>query len=266
MQHINHYFDICPAFTDIGPQKAVIFREHLSNSLKSTQEWCLLKIPRGNNAEPHTNVHSKVNPTKFRQEHRTNCNSCEVQTSTEKSNDVAFAARQQPKALRLSAVRYDSVWKLPGEVKLFISMERCVGGQLTVLPAHSAVVWATNCTSRKTLCNHHAIVYSGRVTTATGFRDWAEEPALVWGRKSVADNPVWPCVRVFVFRYEFCQDVQMEFFISQTLIKWNNNDTATDTSFYLAKVCLSYSAMYSHSPYQKWSFHGENKRNVTETS
>lgn len=105
--------------------------------------------------------------------------------------DVAFVAGQQPQALWRSAVRYDLVWKLPGEAKLFISMERSVGGWFGVLPAHSAVVWATNCTSRKTLCNHPAIVYSRRVTTATGFRDWAEEPALVGGRKSVVDNSGW---------------------------------------------------------------------------
>lgn len=109
-------------------------------------------------------------------------------------NDGAFAAGQQSQPPRLSgsAIRYDSVWKLPGEAKLFISMEQSVGGHLRVLPAHSAVVWATNCTGRKTLCNHHAIVYSGRVTTATGFREteqrnqhWLEE-----GR-AVVDNPGW---------------------------------------------------------------------------
>lgn len=115
-----------------------------------------------------------------------------VQFNQRSQKDAGFTAGQQPRAPRLSAVRYDSVWKLPGEAKLFISMERSVGGQLRVLPAHSAVVWATNCTGRKTLCNHHAIVYSGRVTTATGFRAWAEEPALVGGRKSVVDNPGWP--------------------------------------------------------------------------
>lgn len=37
--------------------------------------------------------------------------------------------------------------KTPGEARLFIS----VGGRRGVLPAHSAVVWATNCTGRKNI-------------------------------------------------------------------------------------------------------------------
>ena len=136
--------------------------------------------------------HSKLRPIKFRWEHQTNHFRMRFDPWQRSQKDGAFAAGHQPQALRLSAVRYDSVWKLPGEAKLFISTERSVGGCLRVLPAHSAVVWATNCTSRKTLCNHHAIVYSGRVTTATGFRDWAEELVLVGGRKSVVDSPYWP--------------------------------------------------------------------------
>lgn len=49
-----------------------------------------------------------------------------------------------------------------------------------MLPAHSAVVWATNCTGKKTLCNRSAIVYSGKVTTATGFRALAEWEGREW--------------------------------------------------------------------------------------
>lgn len=37
--------------------------------------------------------------------------------------------------------------KLPSESKLFDSMEGSVGGRFGVLPAHSAVVWATSCTT-----------------------------------------------------------------------------------------------------------------------
>lgn len=41
--------------------------------------------------------------------------------------------------------------KTPGEARLFISTEPSVGGRRGVLPAHSAVVWATNCTGRKNI-------------------------------------------------------------------------------------------------------------------
>lgn len=48
---------------------------------------------------------------------------------------------------RLRGVRV----KTPGEARLFISTEPSVGGRRGVLPAHSAVVWATNCTGRKNI-------------------------------------------------------------------------------------------------------------------
>lgn len=132
--------------------------------------------------------------------------------------DVVFAAGQKPQAPKLSAVRYDLVWKLPGEGKLFISMERSVGGWFGVLRAHSAVVWATNCTSRKTLCNHPAIVYSRGVTTATGFRDRAEEPVLVGGRKECGRS-FWVAVNtVFVHRYEFPFKLHITNNATQTLL------------------------------------------------
>lgn len=48
---------------------------------------------------------------------------------------------------RLRGVRLET----PGEARLFISTEPSVGGRRGVLPAHSAVVWATNCTGRKNI-------------------------------------------------------------------------------------------------------------------
>lgn len=162
----------------------------------------------------------------------------------EKSKGCFLCSRAATQALRLSVVRCDLVWKLPGEAKLFISMEWSVGGWFAMLPAHSAVVWATNCTGRKTLCNHPAIVYSGRVTTATGFRDWVEEPALFGGRKSVVDNSGWlqmvcviVCSQIWILQgfprlvFSSPNPFQVFFLIIIT------NNIATDTiSFWLAKL------------------------------
>lgn len=84
--------------------------------------------------------------------------------------------------------------KAPRSSQLFISIGRSVGGEWGVLPAHSAAVWATNCTGTKTLCNRSAIVYSGKVTTATEFRARAE-----WEGKESLTNLVgfwWVFVQI----------------------------------------------------------------------
>lgn len=122
--------------------------------------------------------HVQLSVNRYRVDHPTNCQHL-YRSITEKSKGQCLCSRAAATSWRFSVIQYEN-----SPMRLFISMERSVGGQLGVRPAHSSVVWATNCTGRKTLCNCRAIVYGGGVTMATGLRDRAEEPVLAGGRKS----------------------------------------------------------------------------------
>lgn len=68
------------------------------------------------------------------------------------STSAAQRSQRTKRLQRRSGRRLRGVsLKTPGEARLFISTEPSVGGRRGVLPAHSAVVWATNCTGRKNI-------------------------------------------------------------------------------------------------------------------